>query len=46
MQDEPGAGVRFSYEMSLEERESGMLGVDYQNAGRGTDEPGADPGIY
>jgi len=46
MQDEPGAGVRFSYEMSLEERESGMLGVDYQNAGRGTDEPGADPSIY
>jgi hypothetical protein len=45
MQDEPGARVRFSYKMSLEERKSGMLGVDHQDAGRGTFEPGTDPGI-
>ena len=45
MQDEPGAEVCFSYEMSLEER-SGMLGVDRQRAGRSEAEPGADPGIF
>jgi hypothetical protein len=32
MQDEPGAGGRFSYKMSLEGR-SVMLGVDHRHAG-------------
>ena len=45
MQDEPGAKACFSYKMSLEGAKSGMLGVDHQNAGRGTDEPGTDPGV-
>jgi hypothetical protein len=45
MQDEPGAGDRFSYKMSLEEG-SGMLGIDHQGAFRGTVEPGTDPGVF
>jgi hypothetical protein len=45
MQDEPGAGMRFSYKMSLEGR-SGMLDIDRQRASRGKVEPGADPGVF
>jgi hypothetical protein len=44
MQDEPGAGVRFSYKMSLEGR-SVMLGIDHPHASRRKVEPGADPGV-
>lgn len=39
MQDEPGAGDGFSYEVSLEER-SRMQGPDHQRANIGTIEPG------
>ena len=45
MQDEPGARVRFSCKMSLEER-FGMLGIDHKDAGRGTVESGGYPGIF
>ena len=45
MQDEPGARVCFSYKMSLEGC-SGMLGIDYQRAGRRTVEPGTNPGVF
>src|SRR5213593_1948709 len=45
MQDEPGGRAYFSYKMSLEEP-FGMLGIDHKNAGRGTTEPGRNPGIF
>jgi len=45
MQDEPGARVRFSCKMSLEER-FGMLGIDRKDAGRGTVESGGYSGIF
>jgi hypothetical protein len=38
MRDEPGAGVRFSYKMSLEGR-SVMLGIDHPHASRREVEP-------
>src|ERR1700693_4135751 len=44
IQDEPEAGVSFSYKMSLEKRFR-MLGIDHQHGRRREPEPGADPGV-